>query len=130
VPNAIVYSGTHDNNTTVGWWEDEMDEGARHFMRMYLERDVQEANWVLIQIGMMSVGHTFIAPMQDILGLGTEARMNKPGQPAGNWTWRFMPDVLENQQIRGRLAHYTGIYQRRPDQQEREYGDPAERPAQ
>ena len=127
VPNCIVYSGTHDNNTTIGWWLAEAGDGARHFMRQYLERDIHEPNWTLIQLGMLSVGHTFIAPMQDILGLGADARMNTPGQPAGNWTWRFTPGALENSGPRDRLAHYTWLYQRRPDQQEREYGDTAER---
>ncbi len=120
--NSIVYSGTHDNNTTVGWWNHEANDHEKHFMRDYLARDVHEINWTLMRLGMMSSAHTFIAPLQDVLGLGPEGRMNTPGQPAGNWTWRFRPDALDNPG-KDRLAHLTWLYQRRPDQQAREYGD-------
>lgn len=124
VPNAVVYSGTHDNNTTVGWWNQEVDDDARQFMLDYLHRDVLEANWTLIQVGMASVAHTFVMTMQDVLGLGPEARMNTPGQASGNWTWRLTPEMLDRADSR-RLAHLTWLYQRRPDQQERLYGDVA-----
>ncbi len=124
VPNCIVYSGTHDNNTTLGWWNNEVDDDTRRFIAEYLGQDVRDAAFTLMQVGMRSAAHTFIAPLQDVLGLGPEARMNTPGQPAGNWTWRFTPEML-NAHASQRLAHLTWLYQRRPDQQEKEYGDVA-----
>jgi len=123
-PNSVVYSGTHDNNTTVGWWQQEAHEGVRAFINHYIGREVTEPNWALIRLGMMSVGHTFVAPMQDVLGIGPDGRMNTPGRPSGNWTWRFIPRDLDNP-ARDRLAHLTWLYQRRPDQQEKVYGDAA-----
>ncbi len=123
-PNSVVYSGTHDNNTTVGWWQQEAHESVRAFINHYIGREVTEPNWALIRLGMMSVGHTFVAPMQDVLGIGPEGRMNTPGRPSGNWTWRFIPRDLDNP-ARDRLAHLTWLYQRRPDQQEKVYGDAA-----
>jgi 4-alpha-glucanotransferase len=124
VPNCVVYSGTHDNNTTIGWWQSEVHDGTRHFISTYLESEVHEPNWKLIQVGMQSVGHTFIAPMQDVMALGGEARMNQPGNPAGNWAWRFISQMLDSA-TGNRLKHYTRLYQRAPDQQERVYGDQA-----
>lgn len=124
VPNAVVYSGTHDNNTTVGWWANEVDDDARRFISEYLHREVSDPAFTLIEQGMQSVAHTFIMPMQDVLGLGAESRMNTPGNPAGNWTWRMLPDQLLNGDDRG-LGHLTWLYQRRPDQQEKVYGDVA-----
>ncbi len=124
VPNCVVYSGTHDNNTTVGWWHEETDDHVRNIIKDYIQCDVYEANWMLIRLGMASVAHTFIAPMQDILGLGKEARMNTPGQQGGNWQWRLQAHDFDNPG-KDRLAHFTWLYQRRPDQQERVYGDVA-----
>ncbi|RMG82469.1 MAG: hypothetical protein D6712_14585, partial [Chloroflexi bacterium] len=123
-PNCVVYSGTHDNNTTVGWWHEETDDHVRNIIKDYIQCDVYEANWMLIRLGMASVAHTFIAPMQDILGLGKEARMNTPGQQGGNWQWRLQAHDFDNPG-KDRLAHFTWLYQRRPDQQERVYGDVA-----
>jgi 4-alpha-glucanotransferase len=122
--NSVVYSGTHDNNTTIGWWHDEASDDAKNFMRTYLERDINEINWRLIQVAMMSPAHTAIFPMQDVLNLGSEARMNTPGKEQGNWTWRFTDDAFSHDGA-NRLAHLTGLYQRRPDQQEKTYGDAA-----
>ena len=122
--NAIVYSGTHDNNTTVGWWEAEVDKEMHHFIIDYLGDDIDEPNWGMIRIGMMSPAHTFIAPMQDILGLDSAARMNTPGVESGNWTWRFAEADFEDIG-RERLGHLTWLYGRRPDQREKEYGDAA-----
>lgn len=124
VPNSVVYSGTHDNNTTLGWWNNEVDDGMRGFISEYLGQEVRDPIWTFMQIGMRSCAHTFILPMQDILGLGAEARMNTPGNPTGNWTWRFTPKILEERANKG-FGHMTWLYQRRPDQQEKEYGDVA-----
>jgi 4-alpha-glucanotransferase len=124
VVNCVVYSGTHDNNTTLGWWEEEMDDNARRFMTDYLGYEVRDPVWTLMKIGMQSVAHTFIMPLQDLLALGSDARMNTPGKPAGNWTWRFTEELLQRR-ANPALAHLTWLYQRRADQQQKEYGDVA-----
>lgn len=122
--NCVVYTGTHDNNTTIGWWLNETDDGTRHFVRKYLSRDIYEINWELMRVAMMSPAHTVIFPLQDLLNLGAEGRMNTPGVESGNWTWRFTEDMIPGD-THQRLSHLTWLYQRRPDQQEKQYGDVA-----
>ena len=114
--NCIVYTGTHDNNTTRGWWENEIDPQTRAFVNDYLGHDVQNIVWAMARAGMRSPGRVFIMPMQDVLGLGAAARMNTPGKPAGNWTWRMPQDALEHSG-KANLLHITRLYQRHPDQQ-------------
>ena len=122
--NCVVYTGTHDNNTTVGWWADEVNEDTLNFMQDYLGQEVHDIVWTLARVGMRSSGHTFIMPMQDVLGLGAEGRMNTPGQPAGNWTWRFTEADFDNNG-KDALLHITHMFQRHPSQQEKTYGDAA-----
>ena len=125
--NCVVYSGTHDNNTTLGWWLDgEATDHVKNFMRDYLDRDIDEPHWTLIRLGMMSSAHTFIAPLQDILGYGADTRMNTPGKESGNWGWRVTEDVFVHD-ARFKLAQLTWLYRRRPDQQDASYGDAARR---
>jgi len=116
--NCVVYSGTHDNDPTLGWWHHDTDSGTRHFVQEYLADPIAEANWTFIRLGMMSGAHTFIATMQDVLGLGREARMNLPGAGSGNWDWR-MPASAFTDPARERLARLTWLYRRRPDQRPR-----------
>jgi 4-alpha-glucanotransferase len=112
--NCIVYTGTHDNNTTIGWWNSgEASPDIRSFLPQYIGRDVGEINWDLARLGMMSVAHTFVIPMQDVLSLGAEARMNTPGRESGNWGWRFTPDALKHPGHET-LAHLTKLYGRWP----------------
>jgi 4-alpha-glucanotransferase len=123
--NCVVYSGTHDNNTTLGWWLDgEADDHAKDFVREYLDKDVDEPHWTLIRLGMRSSAHTFVAPLQDVLGYGADTRMNTPGKESGNWGWRFAETVYDDP-AKFKLAHLTWLYRRRPDQQEESYGDVA-----
>ena len=114
--NCIVYTGTHDNNTTRGWWETEVDERTRAFVKDYLGQDIQDIVWALARVGMRSSGRVFIMPMQDVLGLGSSARMNTPGNPTGNWTWRITEEALSHPGMEA-LLHITRLYQRHPDQQ-------------
>ncbi len=115
-PHSIVYTGTHDNNTTNGWWfTDEIDDVIRDHVARYLDRRIVEPNWELIRLAMMSVAHTAIIPLQDIFGLGEEARMNTPGKPSDNWTWRFTARMLQGP-ARGRLAAMTSLYARVPEE--------------
>jgi 4-alpha-glucanotransferase len=96
VPNSVVYTGTHDNNTTRGWYA-EASASQRLEMWRYLERhpgDEGDAAPLLIRLAWSSAAALAIAPLQDLLNLGHEARMNVPGSSAGNWSWRFTEDML------------------------------------
>jgi len=92
-PDLVVYSATHDNDTTVGWYTGE-DPAAQHKVRTYTGSDGHDIHWALIRLLMNSVADTTIFPMQDLLGLGREARLNFPGHPSGNWTWRYRDELL------------------------------------
>ncbi|WP_027340323.1 4-alpha-glucanotransferase [Halonatronum saccharophilum] len=94
----VVYTGTHDNDTTVGWFES-LGEEEKHFIREYLDVDGSNIAWDLIEAAWGSVAVFAIAPLQDILSLGSEGRMNTPGKPAGNWQWRFTKDMLSDEVI-------------------------------
>jgi 4-alpha-glucanotransferase len=87
-PDTVVYTGTHDNDTVAGWWAQASDQ-ERHFARGYLATDGHDMPWTLIRAAMASVADTAVHPMQDVLALPTEARMNYPGQESGWWRWRF-----------------------------------------
>ncbi|HOB17887.1 MAG TPA: 4-alpha-glucanotransferase [Candidatus Methanoculleus thermohydrogenotrophicum] len=93
VPNLICYTGTHDNNTARGWFEEEASEEDKQRFFAYIGREVtaDEVPRELILLAMRSVARTSIIPMQDILGLGAEARMNYPSTSDGNWEWRMTP---------------------------------------
>lgn len=96
VPNCLAFTGTHDNNTLRGWFDEEITPEERERVFLYLGRQVcgEELPRELIRLLMMSVAKTVIVQAQDILGLGSEARMNLPSTCQGNWTWRLMPDQL------------------------------------
>lgn len=115
VQNSVVYSGTHDNNTTLGWWMDpkEVSADIREYLKAYVGHEVQEPHWELIRMGMASVAHTFVAPMQDILGFGADTRMNTPGKESGNWGWRFTADWLQHPNHQ-KLAWLTKVFDRWP----------------
>ncbi|HLY28115.1 MAG TPA: 4-alpha-glucanotransferase [Aggregatilineales bacterium] len=112
VPNCIVYTGTHDNNTTLGWWHEATTQLHR-CAETYLGHAIQEPHWELIRLAMMSVAHTAIFPLQDIWGFGADTRMNTPGKLGGNWGWRFTPEWLDNPG-KTRLAELTRLYARWP----------------
>lgn len=86
--DSVVYTGTHDNDTTQGWWS-QIGEAERQHVRDYLACSGEDIHWSLIRSACASVADTAIHPMQDVLGLGTEARMNFPGKAEGYWRWRF-----------------------------------------
>jgi 4-alpha-glucanotransferase len=106
----VVYTGTHDNDTTRGWY-DRVDEKERDFARRYLCCDGHDISWDLIRTAWASVGIFSIAPMQDLLSLGNEARMNYPSCPSGNWIWR-MPSEALNDFVLQRLMEYNWVYGR------------------
>lgn len=96
VPNAVVYTGTHDNNTTRGWFDD-LPDNQRQNMWHYLKQssdESREAAAALVRLAWSSVAGLALAPLQDLLNLGSEARMNVPGRADGNWRWRCTQDML------------------------------------
>jgi 4-alpha-glucanotransferase len=94
--NCLVYTGTHDNNTVKGWFETEAspEDRKRLFDYLGLRLTAEEVSWELIKLGSMSSADVLIVPLQDILSLGEEARMNRPGRQKGNWRWRYLPGQL------------------------------------
>ncbi len=110
--NCVVYTGTHDNDTTEGWWATAPEREREHLAR-YLGHDVTGPSWALIRLGMASVADTFLAPAQDLLSLGTGSRMNFPGRPAGNWTWRLADGALDAPTA-ARLRELTELFGRLP----------------
>jgi 4-alpha-glucanotransferase len=119
--DRVAYTGTHDNDTTVGWWS---SEGAgdstrtaadiraeRDFTRKYLATDGHEINWVFIRALMASVANTVLFPLQDVLGVGRRARMNTPALSSGNWRWRYRAEMLAPD-IALRLKELVTLYDR------------------
>jgi 4-alpha-glucanotransferase len=96
VENTVVYTGTHDNNTTLGWWQVDASEVERANVQTYVGaiHSDGEIVWSMVKLAAASVAKTCIFPLQDILHLGSEARMNTPAAAEGNWTWRYAPGAL------------------------------------
>ena len=122
-PNCVVYTGTHDNDTTVGWFTSE-DEGdstrsmeevsnERNYVLKYLGTDGEEIHWDMIRLALGSVARIAIVPVQDLLGIGAEGRMNVPARESGNWSWRYCAESL-TEAIGKRLAELTSVYGRKP----------------
>ena len=88
ISHSVGYTGTHDNDTTLGWFR-HLDDGARQFVADYVGASQEEVVTALTRAVLGSVAQLAIVPMQDLLGLGTEARMNLPGTIVGNWRWQF-----------------------------------------
>ena len=86
---SLVYTGTHDNDTTRGWWQTATPHERRFAARYLAVNDADEIHWVLIRAACNSVADTAVFPLQDVLGLDGAHRMNRPGSPVGNWAWRF-----------------------------------------
>ncbi|WP_214019360.1 4-alpha-glucanotransferase [Methanoculleus sp.] len=112
--NCVAYTGTHDNNTVRGWFEHETSEEQKNLLFRYIGGSVSadETHRILIRLAMLSPADTVIIPMQDVLGLGEEARMNRPGTTEGNWEWRLRPEQA-GEQVMQEFAEVTGIYGRR-----------------
>ncbi len=121
--HAVIYSGTHDNDPTLGWWKHLADADTRTLVSEYVGHEVHEPHWSLIRLGMMSPAHTFIATMQDVLGLGREGRMNLPGEGTGNWNWRMTAAAFDDP-AGARLDRMTWLYRRRLDQAEAAAAEP------
>jgi 4-alpha-glucanotransferase len=103
--NSVAYAGTHDNDTTRGWWH-QLPERERAFARAQLGESSGDIAWDLIRAGLGSRAALFIATVQDVLSLGSDARLNTPGRPSGNWTWRLSPGSLDDA-VAARLREAT-----------------------
>lgn len=111
--NCVAYTGTHDNNTIVGWFRTEATAEDKKRLFEYLGREVNEdqVHWEMIRLALASVAKIAIVPLQDVLGLGEETRMNLPSLSSGNWGWRFSQEHW-SQSISDRLAGLTRLYGR------------------
>jgi 4-alpha-glucanotransferase len=112
IQNCVVYTGTHDNDTTVGWWKAASLE-ERTFTQLYLGRDGSDIAWDLIRVALASVADMAVVPMQDLYSLDTKARMNMPGRLGGNWGWRYTPEML-HPDVAERLRLLAQLYGRLP----------------
>ncbi|MEA5564038.1 MULTISPECIES: 4-alpha-glucanotransferase [unclassified Anabaena] len=111
--NFVVYTGTHDNDTTVGWFNAANDYEKENLL-LYLGCVSPEGiHWDLIRLALSSIANQAIMPLQDILGLGTEARMNFPSTAEGNWQWRYQSAALRSE-LGDRLKNLTKLYGRAP----------------
>lgn len=110
VHNSVTYTGTHDNDTTLGWYTN-TTEAARDRVRRYMNTDGMDICWDFIRTCFNSTSKFAIIPMQDILSLDSSARMNTPGKLGGNWAWRFTGDVFNEHYI-GKLRYYTELGRR------------------
>jgi 4-alpha-glucanotransferase len=120
VPHCIAYTGTHDNDTSLGWLlstdvhttqSSEQIRAERAYALQYVGTRGDEFHWDMIRLAFASVANVAIVPLQDVLGLDGSARMNVPGQAAGNWGWRFTAEQL-TPEIRDRLAAFTALFGR------------------
>jgi 4-alpha-glucanotransferase len=107
--NSVVYTGTHDNDTTTGWLR-KLDESTRTHVRAYLGCD-DDLTWALIRLAYASVARAAIVPAQDLLGLDSTARMNTPGTAEGNWAWRALPGAF-TPELAKKLATLAHLYGR------------------
>lgn len=120
--NVVVYTGTHDNDTTVGWYQSLNDSEEKEFISTYLGPTDEEINWALARMAYRSIADTAVLPLQDVLGLGSEARMNTPGKSSGNWSWRFRMDDIKAEHIQ-KLKEMTLTYLRAQPEEEKEMPD-------
>ena len=124
VRNLVAYTGGHDNDTMVGWWRAGAADSTRtvadvereyadtqNYLGVTREQLDREVNWIFIRHLMMSVADTVLFPMQDVLGLGSEARMNLPGSLGRNWKWRMEPGAFRPE-LQARLKRFTEMYDR------------------
>jgi len=112
--NCVVYSGTHDNDTTVGWYlSDKASSLSKKRVRRYSHSDGNEIHWDFIRLAYSSIADLAVIPLQDVLGFGSDCRMNMPGTEDGNWRWRCAGMFLTDE-VAGRLYDETAFYGRLP----------------
>ncbi|MBF2007507.1 MAG: 4-alpha-glucanotransferase [Chlorogloeopsis fritschii C42_A2020_084] len=115
VKNCVVYPGTHDNDTAIGWWQQATPQ-EKQMVAKYLgyasPEEIKEINWVFIRMALASVADLAIIPLQDILGLDGSGRMNDPSVNAGNWRWRYNSSQQLTPELSQRLLEMTQLYSR------------------
>src|ERR1700726_2057503 len=109
----VIYTGTHDNDTTVGWFKSGAAEHERRNAECYLGRSDDGIHWAFIRAAQNSVASLALTPMQDVLGLGSEARMNTPSMDGGNWKWRLAPDQFSSDLV-AKLSQLAEVTDRLP----------------
>ncbi len=125
--DSVVYTGTHDNDTTRGWYA-ARSAGEREYLDLYAPPTDPEVEWRLIRMAFASVCRFAVVPLQDLLGLGNEARMNTPGTVGGNWSWRFGDGAL-TPALAARLRGLAQLYGRLPARGQAEAPAPFSAPA-
>ena len=124
--DVVVYTGTHDNDTIMGWWNSAGGDSTRSQEQIRLEKEFtlryvgaadESMNWKMIRIMLASVARVAVMPMQDVLGLGNDARMNRPGIGDGNWRWRLLPGQF-TPDLQSRLCELATVFGRVPLKQE------------
>jgi 4-alpha-glucanotransferase len=115
LPDTVVYTGTHDNDTTLAWFKAQSAE-TQHYVRDYLGHPGEAMPWPLLRAALASVARLAILPLQDVLALGQGERMNTPGTGTGNWGWRFGWDQVQPE-IAPRLRHLIVQYGREAKEQ-------------
>jgi 4-alpha-glucanotransferase len=116
VENSVVYTGTHDNETSLGWWQSLQDESQKSWILSQLDLNTGDMPWPLINAAFYSPANMAIIPLQDFLGLDNQARMNTPGTIVDNWLWRYEPQQLTST-LAQRIAAMTDSSSRSPDQE-------------
>ncbi len=109
---SVVYTGTHDNDTTLGWWADQ-DDQTRTEVREFVPLPTEPMPWALVRTAMSSVARLAVVPAQDLLGLGSESRMNVPGTPEGNWSWQSEEGDFDDE-LATRIRDLVETYDRLP----------------
>ena len=115
-PNCVVYTGTHDNETLVQWYKG-LDDESKAFAEEYMNNahtPAEEKYWDFVRLAMMSCGNTCVTPVQDILGLDAETRINHPSTMGSNWKWRMDAEMLHKEAI-DKLYRLTKISERLSD---------------
>lgn len=109
--NTVVYTGTHDNDTTLGWWNNGTSPQERRFAQAYLGTQEDGVHWALIRAAEASVARLCVVPIQDVLGLGSEGRMNIPSSANGNWSWRYSANAL-TRELAEKMANIVDVSDR------------------
>jgi 4-alpha-glucanotransferase len=109
----VIYTGTHDNDTVAGWWQNGAAEHERKHAEAYLGHCDDGIHWAFVRAAHCSPASLSIVPLQDVLGLGSEARMNTPSRPGGNWRWRFQESDL-NPELSAKLGALAEVCDRLP----------------
>jgi 4-alpha-glucanotransferase len=112
--DKVVYTGTHDNDTLLGWWKSAASEHERQNAESYLGLADKPVHWAFIRAAQTSLASLCVIPLQDVLGLGSEARMNTPSEDQGNWRWRYQPGVL-TPALAEKLAKLSEVADRIPE---------------